>query len=200
MGRIGAALVMLFMALVWAQAQSSGGQDQASPSASSEPQAGQQNSPPRSDQPRDPGESSSKDTKVDLSRPPDDYSHPGAGIADTMEFHPYDPHKAEKDIEVGDFYFKRKNYPAAESRYREALEYKPNDAIATYRLAETLDKRGSSKEARSFYEAYIKILPHGPYAEDARKALSRLGATKPESPAVKSQRVAKTGSAVNNQQ
>ena len=40
------------------------------------------------------------------------------------EFHPWNPHKAAKDIEVGDYYFKRKNYRAAEDRYREALFYK----------------------------------------------------------------------------
>ena len=46
-----------------------------------------------------------------------DDSAPG----DVQEFHPYDPHRASKDIEVGDFYFKKKNYGAALERYREAL-------------------------------------------------------------------------------
>ena len=45
------------------------------------------------------------------------------------ELHSWDPHKAAKNVEVGDFYFKRKNYRAAEDRYREALRYKDNDAI-----------------------------------------------------------------------
>jgi hypothetical protein len=27
----------------------------------------------------------------------------------TSGFHPFDPHRAAKDIEVGDFYFKKKN-------------------------------------------------------------------------------------------
>jgi tetratricopeptide (TPR) repeat protein len=119
--------------------------------------------------------SSSNDTKIDLSPPPDDANHPGADASsDITEFHVYDPHKADKDVEVGDFYFKRKNYPAAISRYRGALKWKPNDAIATFRLAQALEKVGSLEDARANYQAYLKILPRGPFAEDAKKALQRL--------------------------
>ena len=48
--------------------------------------------------------------------------------------------KAMKDVEVGDYYYKQENYKAAISRYREALEVKPHDAEATYKLAQVLDK------------------------------------------------------------
>ncbi len=92
------------------------------------------------------------------------------------EFHTWDPHKAAKDIEVGDFYFKRKNYRAAEERYRDALHYKENDAVATLRLAVSLEKLGILDDARLEYESYLKILPHGPEAEQAQKALDRLKA------------------------
>ncbi len=102
-------------------------------------------------------------------------SHPNGGIADeVMEMRPYDPHRAEKDLEVGDYYFKQKNFRAAESRYRGALEWKPNDAIATYKLANVLDKEGNKEEAANFYESYLKILPHGEYAAECRSALERL--------------------------
>jgi len=145
--------------------------------------------PPRSDSVNagalDDGESSSKDTQIDLSPPPGDaQQHPQSADAvtdarfeasgDVAEFHPWDPHKAAKDVEVGDFYFKRKNYIAAESRYREALLYKDNDAIATYRLAACLEKMQRPDEAREEYESYLKILPYGPLAEDAKKAIERL--------------------------
>jgi len=129
-------------------------------------------------------ESSSKDTRVDLSPPKDDEkNHPMSAAAvsdaqeppsDVQELHPWDPHKAAKDVEVGDYYFKRKNYKAAIERYKHALIYKQDDAIATYRLAESLDKTGNSTEAVNYYRAYLKILPHGPYAADAEKAISRL--------------------------
>jgi tetratricopeptide (TPR) repeat protein len=136
------------------------------------------------------GESSSKDTQTDLSAPEDDAkAHPksSAAVAEAeaetlggksgiTEFHVYDPHKAAKSIEVGDFYFKRKNYRAAEERYREALRYKDNDATATIRLAISLEKLGILDDARSAYESYLKILPHGPESEQAQKAIDRLNA------------------------
>jgi len=141
--------------------------------------------PPRSD--RSPGESSSKDNPVDLSPPMGDAkSHPNSGIADdVLELHPYDPHKAEKNVEVGDYYFKLKNYHAAESRYREALEYKPNDAIATFKLAVALEKVGDLPEAEKYYSSYLDILPHGPEAEESKASLERL--KNPGSPQAKAE-------------
>ncbi len=135
------------------------------------------------------GESSSKDTQVNLSPPADDAKvHPksSAAVADAeaealtpggvSELHTWDPHKAAKSVEVGDFYFKRKNYRAAEDRYREALRYKDNDAVATMRLAICLEKLGIFDGARAEYESYLKILPHGPEAAEAQKAIDRLKA------------------------
>ncbi|MGA8868930.1 MAG: hypothetical protein WB510_18285 [Candidatus Sulfotelmatobacter sp.] len=133
------------------------------------------------------GQSSSKQTEVDLSPPADDAkTHPqsAAALADAeadaapangvSEFKVWDPHKAAKDVEVGDFYFRRKNYRAAEDRYREALRYKDNDAVATIRLAVCLEKLALLDDARAEYESYLRILPHGPQAEEAQKAISRL--------------------------
>jgi hypothetical protein len=131
-----------------------------------------------------PGDSSSKDSQVDISPPPNDAkAHPNSsdaimnaelGSADVSESHPWDPHKAAKDVEVGDYYFRLKNYRAAEDRYREALVYKDNDAIATYRIAICLEKMNRPDDARRYYENYLKILPHGPEAEKAKKAIGRL--------------------------
>lgn len=102
-------------------------------------------------------------------------SHPNSGIADeVLEMRPYDPHRAEKNVEVGDYYFKQKNYRAAESRYREALQWKPNDAIATYKLADVLDKSGKTEEAATYYENYLKILPNGEYAAECKAGLERI--------------------------
>ena len=88
--------------------------------------------------------------------------------------HPWNPYKAQKDVDIGDYYFKRKNYKAALDRYKEALYYKDNDAIATYRLAVCEAKLGDKAEARKNFEQYLKILPEGPLAKDARSAMEKL--------------------------
>jgi len=151
-------------------------------------------SQPDSDDEPDPQESSSHGTRTDISPPPDDAkNHPDSKSAvedlvppppstsDVQEFHPWNPMKASKDIQVGDFYFKRGNYKAALDRYREALYYKENDAVATYRLAVCQEKLGDKDEARKNFEQYLKILPEGPYAKEAHASLGKLGKQKPAS-------------------
>ena len=144
--------------------------------------------PPRSDQADDKGTySSSRDTIIDLSPPRDDSkAHPESQDAveeatGVQEFHQWNPMKAMKDVEVGDYYFRRKNYRAALSRYQEALEFKSNDAVATFRLAQCQEKMNDPDSARDNYAAYLKILPGGPFAEEAKKSIERL--EKPANPA-----------------
>jgi tetratricopeptide (TPR) repeat protein len=145
--------------------------------AGSEPPAPQQPKVPNSQPlPRssNPEESSSRDSEVPLAPPAGEVG--SAPASDVQELHPYNPHKADKNVEVGDFYFKRNNYRAAESRYAEALDYMPNHAIATYKLAEAQDKLGKTGLARANYEKYLKILPSGELAGSAKAALARLDA------------------------
>ncbi len=140
-----------------------------------------------SDRDREAGESSSRDTRVDISPPKDDAkNHPysKAAVADmtadeadtteVQEFRPWNPMKAMKDVEVGDYYFKRKNYRAALDRYKEALYYKDNDAVASFRLAQCQEKLGDKEEAKKYYQQYLKILPEGPFAKEAQGSLDRL--------------------------
>jgi tetratricopeptide (TPR) repeat protein len=139
---------------------------------------GPENQPPRSD------ESSSRDTKIGLAPPPGEPGHaPGAEpSSDVQEMHPWDPHKAEKSIEIGTYYLRQRNYPAAISRFQEALYWKANDAVAQFRLGQALEAVGQYAEARKNYQGYLKILPQGTFSPDAQKALTRLR-NKPDDPA-----------------
>jgi len=201
-------VILLFGAsALWAQ-NSGASQSKSSNSQPQDSNASQQSvphtpnlAPPRSDRVNvdslddNGGSSSSKDTRIDLSPPTDDEKgHPhssdilmdeGTGNGDAGDTRPWDPHKSAKDVEVGDFYFKRKNYTAAEDRYREALYYKDNDALATYRLAICLEKLNRPDEAIAEFENYLKILPHGPEAEDAKKGIERLKRSDPATKAAK---------------
>jgi tetratricopeptide (TPR) repeat protein len=134
------------------------------------------------------GESSSRDTRVDLSPPKNDVKdHPNSAgavsatnleddIGDVHEMHPWNPYRALKDDEVGDFYFKRKNYRAALARYQDAVTFKEHDAVANFGMGQCYEKLNQPAEAVTHYKEYLKILPHGPLSSDARKALERLGA------------------------
>jgi tetratricopeptide (TPR) repeat protein len=149
-----------------------------------------QESDKNSERNREAQESSSRDGSIDISPPKDDAKkHPysKAAVADSdaeandkpensdvQEVRPWNPMKAMKDVEVGDFYFKRKNYRAALERYKEALYYKDNDAMASLRLAQCQEKLGNKSEAKKYYEQYLKILPEGEFSKEARASLERL--------------------------
>jgi len=144
--------------------------------------------PPRADRPppssdkEDSGSfSSSKDSQGDITPPPGDDAHPGGDVdieesTGVMEMKPWDPHAADKDVEVGIFYFKRSNYRAAEARFRDALHWQDNHAEATYRLATVLEKEGKAAEAQKYYRAYLKIHSDGEFVGETKKALARLTA------------------------
>ena len=82
--------------------------------------------------------------------------------------------EAQRNREAGEVYYGSKNYRGSESRFREALRYEPADPVATFELAESLEKLGRRAEARDFYQTYLSILPDGPSAARAKKALKRL--------------------------
>ncbi|HEX5433074.1 MAG TPA: tetratricopeptide repeat protein [Candidatus Angelobacter sp.] len=128
--------------------------------------------PPQAAQPAnaEPGYSSSKDSQIDFSAGPPP-SHPDLAARPTVN---YDPHRAEKDIEVGNYYLKRKNYRAALERFQDALLYKPNDAEATYGLATTQEKMDLFSLAYNNYSKYLEILPEGPRARESDEGMKRV--------------------------
>jgi tetratricopeptide (TPR) repeat protein len=164
----------------WAVAQ-----QEPQPDQDQQEQPGQNQAPPRSAPATEAGESSSRDTRVDISPPTDDAkNHPNSGVVETnpedepegdvREMHPWNPYRAMKDDEVGDYYFKRKSYKAALARYQDALIWKEKDAVANFRMAQCYEKLDQPDQAIPHYQEYLKILPDGSYAKEARKALQKL--------------------------
>ncbi|HLW54591.1 MAG TPA: tetratricopeptide repeat protein [Candidatus Angelobacter sp.] len=151
-------------------------QPQPSPDQQQSPDGAQQSSPLTPDSAGE-GESSSRDSEINLNAGtraalpiPADESKDDGG------FKPYDPHRAMKDLEVGNFYLKQKNYRAALERFNDALRYKPNDAQATYALAYTQEKMDLLEQSRKNYSKYLELLPQGPHAKDCEEGLKRVEA------------------------
>lgn len=115
--------------------------------------------------------SSSKQTKIDIGTPG---SSPLNSSGDVNEMRPFDPHQADKDMEVAAYYFKQKNYCGALDRYYSALYYDSRFAEAAFRLAETYEKLGDFADARRHYQQYLDIWARGPLAPDAQKKLADL--------------------------
>src|SRR5688572_25308352 len=84
-----------------------------------------------------------------------------------------DPIEAAKNTDVGDFYFAAKNYRAALSRYKEALEQKPGDPAIHLRLGRAHEKLEQREEARKHYQAAAETR-EGFWTAEAKAALGRL--------------------------
>lgn len=121
---------------------------------------------------REQGDSSSLDSQIDLNARPHEANGTRASV--DAESYAYDPHRAEKDLEVGNYYLKLKNYRAALERFHDALLYKPGDAEATFGLAVTQERLDLLSQAYKSYNRYLEILPDGPRSRDAKMAVARL--------------------------
>jgi hypothetical protein len=89
-----------------------------------------------------------------------------------------DPVRAKKDTEVGGFYLKTGDYKGALLRYQDATAADPTNVAAIFGLAESQRSLGKNAEAAHSYQLYLDIVPNGPKAKEAIKALKTLQAGK----------------------
>lgn len=89
----------------------------------------------------------------------------------------YTPPPAPRSVEIGDFYFKRKKYNAALSRYKEAIKTDAYYAPAYLGLGRVYEKIGLKMKALEAFRTYLDTLPSTKQAEDAKsvqRTISRL--------------------------
>jgi tetratricopeptide (TPR) repeat protein len=90
------------------------------------------------------------------------------------EFQQFDPLKANKDIEVGTFYFKKGNYDAAIDRFEEAARLQPGLARPYLKLGETYEKIKNLPMAVKSYKKYLELYPAAADAKSVRKRITEL--------------------------
>jgi tetratricopeptide (TPR) repeat protein len=90
------------------------------------------------------------------------------------EFQQFDPLKANKDIEVGTFYFKKGNYDAAIERFEEAARLQPGLARPYLKLGETYEKIKNLPMAVKSYKKYLELYPAAADAKSVRKRIAEL--------------------------
>ena len=84
----------------------------------------------------------------------------------------FNPLEAEKDLKVGLYYFKKGNYKASTSRFREATLWNPSFAEAFLRLGESEEKLKDKKAADEAYTKYLTLAPDSKEAEAVKKKLA----------------------------
>jgi len=83
----------------------------------------------------------------------------------------FNPLKAEQEMKVGDFYWKRGSYQAAAGRYKEASLWNPGLAAAFLKLGECYQKLKQVEQAHEAFEKYLAIEPDGKRAAEVRKRI-----------------------------
>jgi tetratricopeptide (TPR) repeat protein len=86
----------------------------------------------------------------------------------------FNPLQAEKEIRVGDFYFKKGKYRAAEERFREATKWNNGSTEAWLRLGEAAEKEKDPHVAKEAYAKYLDLSPDAKNAPEIRKKLEKL--------------------------
>ncbi len=86
----------------------------------------------------------------------------------------WDPLRAEKDLEVGQFYMKKGDLDAAIDRFQDATKAKPGYAIPFRFLGEAQEKRGLKKQALKSFQRYLDLYPHAEDGDKVRKKIDKL--------------------------
>ncbi|HXT23657.1 MAG TPA: hypothetical protein VN749_02385 [Candidatus Eisenbacteria bacterium] len=88
----------------------------------------------------------------------------------------WDPLRAEKDIEVGQYYMRKGDVDAAIDRFQDATLAKPGYAIPFRYLGEAQEKKKLKRDAIKSYTRYLDLYPHAEDRDKIEKKIEKLRA------------------------
>jgi len=86
----------------------------------------------------------------------------------------FNPLQAEKEVRIGNYYFKKGSYRAAAMRFREALKWNEAFGEAWLRLAEAAEKQKDRKAAKEAYAKYVELSPDAKNVPEIQKKLEKM--------------------------
>jgi len=86
----------------------------------------------------------------------------------------WDPLRAEKDLEVGQYYLRKGDMDAAIDRFQDAAAAKPGYAIPFRFLGEAQERKGLKRDALKSYSRYLDLYPHAEDKEKIEKKIEKL--------------------------
>jgi tetratricopeptide (TPR) repeat protein len=119
-------------------------------------------------------ESSSKPAEQPTPKKPDGKKKPDSATQNATDQPAWDPLRAEKDLEVGQYYMRKGDVDAAIDRFQDATTAKPGYAIPFRYLGEAQEKKGLRKQAIASYSRYLDLYPHAEDGDKIRKKIDKL--------------------------
>jgi tetratricopeptide (TPR) repeat protein len=121
-----------------------------------------------------PPESSSKPAEEPDRKKPEKKQKSGTATQNAPDQPTWDPLRAEKDLEVGQYYMRKGDVDAAIDRFQDATTAKPGYAIPFRYLGEAQEKKGLKKQAIASYSRYLDLYPHAEDGAKIRKKIDKL--------------------------
>jgi len=119
-------------------------------------------------------ESSSKPAEEPTPKKPGAKKKPDSATQNASDQPAWDPLRAEKDLEVGQYYMRKGDIDAAIDRFQDATAAKPGYAIPFRYLGEAQEKKGLRKQAIASYSRYLDLYPHAEDGDKIRKKIDKL--------------------------
>src|SRR5258707_4462909 len=118
----------------------------------------------------------SSSTPADAPAPnrPDKKHKPDTATQNASDQPTWDPLRADKDLEVGQYYMRKGDVDAAIDRFQDATTAKPGYAIPFRYLGEAQEKKGLKKDAIKSYSRYLDLYPHAEDGDKIRKKIDKL--------------------------
>ncbi len=98
------------------------------------------------------------------------------------EIFTHNPEEAKKNVEVGDFYFKKKNFKAAESRYRTAIKYNTKWPEAYEKLIDLFERKGDFDSAIEVCYEFVEANPGSKQVKDFEQRASQFKEKRTQQP------------------
>jgi tetratricopeptide (TPR) repeat protein len=119
-------------------------------------------------------ESSSKPADTPPPKKPDKKQKSDTATQSAADQPAWDPLRAEKDLEVGQYYMRKGDVDAAIDRFQDATTAKPGYAVPFRFLGEAQEKKGLKKQAIASYSRYLDLYPHAEDGDKIRKKIDKL--------------------------
>ena len=123
---------------------------------------------------QEPGPESSPKPAQPPPKKPDKKNKPDSATQNAADQPAWDPLRAEKDLEVGQYYMRKGDVDAAIDRFQDATTAKPGYAIPFRYLAEAQEKKGLKRQALASYSRYLELYPHAEDGDKIRKKMDKL--------------------------
>lgn len=89
----------------------------------------------------------------------------------------FNPMQAQKELTVGNFYYKQGKFHSAALRFEEATKWNPGLADAWLRLGEADEKQNDTAAMRKAFEKYLKLDAKSKNADSVRQKLASANAS-----------------------